>query len=258
MILSSQSFKIIPHILDSTVRRYPKRVSLDGYAETTTSADTRVDAENEDQFFSNWDQSNSLAASPGTTLKSSSPPSLGMRPMISGATGPRVVTSASPVALPRLGKQGSRLGSSPGLAPANRPAKLGAKRASSAVNFEEAERMARAEEERIKLLGYDSKMEVQQDTPSNSSQSPSDIQQPPSTANTTIPSFNATSTTDNPQDIERLGLGFKRLGFGQSSASAPPTSTSAKHSTDDAPTTARERFGNQKAISSDMYFERNA
>ena len=27
---------------------------------------------------------------------------------------------------------------------------------------------------------------------------------------------------------------------------------------DDAPTTARERFGNQKAISSDMYFERGA
>jgi len=118
--------------------------------------------------------------------------------------------------------------------------------------------MARVEEERIKLLGYDSKMEVQQDTPSNSSQSPLDIQQPPSTANTASPSFNVTSTTDNPQDIERLGLGFKRLGFGQSSASAPPTSTSAKHSTDDAPTTARERFGNQKAISSDMYFERNA
>ena len=54
-------------------------------------------------------------------------------------------------------------------------------------------------------------------------------------------------------------MGMKRLGFGSVPAtSAAPTSKSSTPDVDDAPTTARERFGNQKAISSDMFFSRGA
>jgi len=57
------------------------------------------------------------------------------------------------------------------------------------------------------------------------------------------------------KDLERLGMGMKRLGFG--SVPAPPTASSKGHA-EDAPTTARDKFGNQKSISSDMYFGRGS
>lgn len=71
----------------------------------------------------------------------------------------------------------------------------------------------------------------------------------------------AAKPTGSAQDMERLGMGVKRLGFGGipvagAAAAAASTSKSAPV-VDDAPTTARDRFGTQKAISSDMFFERN-
>ncbi|KAG6867604.1 hypothetical protein C0993_000593 [Termitomyces sp. T159_Od127] len=55
---------------------------------------------------------------------------------------------------------------------------------------------------------------------------------------------------------------FPRLGFGAipgaGAAAAVAAPKASAPATDDSPTTARERFGNQKAISSDMFFERNA
>ncbi|KAI0293855.1 hypothetical protein B0F90DRAFT_1895148 [Multifurca ochricompacta] len=64
-------------------------------------------------------------------------------------------------------------------------------------------------------------------------------------------------------DVERLGMGVKKLGCGASpraqSAGAPKAyDASAAPVADDSPTTARDRFGNQKGISSDMFFERGA
>jgi len=56
-------------------------------------------------------------------------------------------------------------------------------------------------------------------------------------------------------DMERLGMGFKKLGM-----TSPPVQASRKSASSaaDEITTAREKFGTQKAISSDMYFGRNA
>ncbi|KAI0770631.1 hypothetical protein C8Q74DRAFT_1439197 [Fomes fomentarius] len=62
-----------------------------------------------------------------------------------------------------------------------------------------------------------------------------------------------TAPKGNAQDLERLGMGIKRLGFG-----AVPAAAAASTSADNAPTFARETFGNQKAISSDMYIGRNS
>ncbi|KAF8752456.1 ArfGap protein [Rhizoctonia solani] len=97
---------------------------------------------------------------------------------------------------------------------------LGAKKAGAPI-FEAAEKKAREEEERIKQLGYDAEREK-------------------------------TSSAD----VERLGMGFGRLGFGQV-AGGPCSCPAKKYAEVDEVTTARDRFGNQKAISSDMYFGRN-
>lgn len=51
-------------------------------------------------------------------------------------------------------------------------------------------------------------------------------------------------------------MGFGRLGLGATAAAPAPRR--ANTTAEDAPTTAREKFGNQKAISSEMFFERGA
>src|SRR5690606_37038559 len=67
-------------------------------------------------------------------------------------------------------------------------------------------------------------------------------------------------------DVERLGLGIGRLGFGQTASNAPKPAAKAggfgsvgpiKATEDDEEKFAREKFGNQKAISSDEFFGRN-
>ncbi|KAG8808866.1 ADP-ribosylation factor GTPase activating protein, ER-Golgi transport [Serendipita sp. 399] len=60
--------------------------------------------------------------------------------------------------------------------------------------------------------------------------------------------------------MERLGMGVRKMGFGSVGAgSSTPASSSSKKATttEEDIRAARERFGSQKAISSDMYFERN-
>ncbi|EJD32550.1 hypothetical protein AURDEDRAFT_178362 [Auricularia subglabra TFB-10046 SS5] len=54
-------------------------------------------------------------------------------------------------------------------------------------------------------------------------------------------------------------MGMKRLGFGGTpAAAATPNSARTAKEDEEASTYARQKFGSQKAISSDMYFERNS
>ncbi|CCO34004.1 ADP-ribosylation factor GTPase-activating protein 2/3 [Rhizoctonia solani AG-1 IB] len=52
-------------------------------------------------------------------------------------------------------------------------------------------------------------------------------------------------------------MGFGRLGFGQVASGPSAPAPAKKYAEVDEVTTARDRFGGQKAISSDMYFGRN-
>ncbi|KAF8333564.1 ArfGap-domain-containing protein [Cantharellus anzutake] len=254
------------------VIRFPQGIYLDGISDPIPSpGDTTVKtAKEEDDFFSNWDQKTTTTGAPSTSMSRSAPPFGTV-----SATGPRIVTSAALLSQPssvagspsssasaqRPTKQGYRLGSLPSVASSNRSVKLGAKRAGPTVNFEEAEQKARVEEERVKQLGYDSKKEVQQDK--NKGQAAPGIaeistdSQQSARSSTMTPSI-AMDAKHATQDLERLGIGFRKLGLGQSTASASSVLPSIVKVADDSPSTARERFGNQKAISSDMYFERNA
>lgn len=160
----------------------------------------------------------------------------------------------------------NRLGGSNTTASGGRPAKLGAKKATASINFEEAERKARAEDERRQQLVASTQREVAQPPAqsntvpkggSSSTTKPAEAATTPPTNAPTIPS----STSDSKKggaapDVARLGIGFNRLGM--ASSNPPPASSRRTTSNVDAPTTARDKFGNQKAISSEMFFERGA
>ena len=90
--------------------------------------------------------------------------------------------------------------------------KMGVKKGGT-VNFEEAEKRAKEDEERVKRLGYDERLE---------SSTPSSL--PTSTSSKKLSADkngdkNGSTTAPDPRresiDTERLGMGMRKLGFGQ-------------------------------------------
>lgn len=109
---------------------------------------------------------------------------------------------------------------------AKKAPKLGAKKVTAAdIDFDEAERKAREEAERIEKLGYDPEAEQ--------AEADAKARTATATSTTTVASptpispgraggFGATGKTHerSSSDVERLGMGMGRLGFGQ--VSKPP------------------------------------
>jgi len=125
------------------------------------------------------------------------------------------------------------------------------------VDFAEVERRAAAEAERIKQLGYDRERE---EAEAQAAREAAALELKNKSTAASSSGARPASAGTSAADVERLGMGVKKLGFGalpRAQAVAAPKSSTAPVA-DDAPTTARERFGNQKAISSDMYFERGS
>lgn len=184
---------------------------------------------------------------------------------------PRKVTSVSLKSMPTSPAGANPTTNTPGgkaavragtLGSTARSSKLGAKKAAASINYEEAERKARVEEDHIKQLNH--RIERDSDTPNHhvTLAGKSTAPGPVAVTSPVRPSSVADSESpigkyDAGQDPQRLGIGFQRLGLGPASTTSDsPSYRTAK--LDDAPTTARERFGNQKAISSEMFFERGA
>lgn len=228
----------------------------------------------DDDFFSSWDKP---AAKPTSSASSPTVPVIG-RPV---SAAPRTISSSSlrsssttPGARPASKLGASRLNSSPATSTTSTTASagakksklggLGAKKAAAPIDFEQAEKRAAEEAERIRQLGYDREKERQdeeerrKEAEKAKTLAASRSLTPSATSSTTTASTTKTVETrplGSAQDMERLGMGMKRLGFG-----AVPVAAASKASavTEDAPTTARDKFGNQKAISSDMYFGRGS
>ncbi|KAM0790279.1 hypothetical protein ACM66B_005582 [Microbotryomycetes sp. NB124-2] len=156
--------------------------------------------------------------------------------------------------------------------------KLGGVKRGGAVNFEEAERKAREEEERIKKLGYDERQEREAEerrrqetvaTATSKSASSSSTYQSTREYGSRIEAANGANKDS--KEMERLGMGFKKLGFGQvAGMSGAESAKEAERQRklaerrargfaddEDEPATdyARKTFGNQKGISSDQYFQ---
>ena len=231
----------------------------------------------EDDFFSSWNKP-ATPKSPAFVSQKPSPPVLGRAASTPAATpnppvSPRTISSSSlrsnsttgasrPTSKLGAARLGSSTTSATSTTHAAAPKKsklggLGAKKAVAPLDFEEAERKAAEEAERIKQLGYDREKEEREEAEraKAAASSPLPSSARPQSAKL-VPASPAPNTPKgNAQDLERLGMGMKRLGFG-----GVPTPTSSRPSSaiEEESTFARDKFGKQKAISSDMYFGRNA
>ncbi|TKA56723.1 hypothetical protein B0A53_01918 [Rhodotorula sp. CCFEE 5036] len=163
--------------------------------------------------------------------------------------------------------------------------KLGVKKG-AAINFEEAERKAREEEERIKRLGYDRRKEEEEQAAAaaaaasrngNSSAGVASGSGAGGASSKTggggAPSRLASQAAaleakKDSGDMDRLGMGVRKLGFGQvmgvGGEQAAKEAAARKKAAERAASGyvepeetdyARKTFGSQKGISSDMYHQ---
>ncbi|KDR77460.1 hypothetical protein GALMADRAFT_224816 [Galerina marginata CBS 339.88] len=268
------------------VARYPNGIFIDGMDPAATAP---AKEETEDDFFDSWSKPSTPKSSNPGTPRMSTPPIIGRTPSAASSTtssvaspqpttsAPRTLTSSAAARPARLGAGTSRLnsassgGSTTSLAGTTAPKKsklgLGASKAKP-VDFAEAERKALEEAERIKQLGYDREREEAEEKARKEAEvlrkktaEAAGARAAAATASSTTPTNGAKKFGAAPQK----SAAFPRLGFGAipgagaaaAVAAAATTSTRSTPVADDAPTTAREKFGNQKGISSDMYFGRN-
>lgn len=141
--------------------------------------------------------------------------------------------------------------------------------ADSGLDFEEAERKAREEAERIEKLGYDPDAEAAEAATSAKTKAPeASTIVSPTPVSPPRSGFGSTSKPERSgQDVESLGVSVARLGFGQIGAGKKSAAQQKKMGgfgsvskpvQDDSEKYARERFGTQKGIGSDEFFGRNA
>ncbi|KAG2010460.1 ARF GTPase activator [Coprinopsis cinerea AmutBmut pab1-1] len=252
--------------------KYPKGIFVEGMEAPAAAATTSNDAE--DDFFESWSKPTTPKTSAPGTPRTSTPPVIGRAASTPASTSaapaaPRTISSSAIRPAARKGGLGAtRLSaatssSSTGSTTKKSKLGLGATKAKP-VDFEEAERKALAEAERIKQLGYDREREEAEEKARKQAEAAA-AALAKNTAALSLSSAPSTASAAKKSPDPRASAAFPRLGFGAIpgagaaaavAAAAAPATRSAPV-VDDAPTTARDRFGNQKAISSDMYFGRN-
>ena len=202
-----------------------------------TGKKDQTNSKKDDDFFESWDST--PAQTPKTSSTSSpavsSPPvfGLGGAAKPTPAAAPRTVTSSS------LRTSSTPSGNSTSTSSTSRPRTLGATRQTSstsstpttsslgatkvskmgasklggvkkggAINFEEAEKRAKDEEERIKRLGYDRRKEEEE-------QAAAALAAKNAPAKSSTNGSGKAAPVKKDSDVERLGMGVRKLGFGQ-------------------------------------------
>lgn len=236
-------------------------VTTDGIADASHATDAGKEngkngAGEDDDFFDSWDKpTNIIAPTPSPKPMAGGPPRIGLSPAGTPQGSRPTTPSLSVVASPTT----TATSSSPALSPApavsravssssvrassagsgartagamklggGTKSKLGGvKKGGPAINFEEAERKAREEEERIKRLGYDREQEAKQAAEAAAAAA--------SARASPAPSSSRGEMIGNKKaggEVDRLGMGFQRLGFGQvaglSGEEAAKAATAAK------------------------------
>ncbi|KAF5123619.1 ADP-ribosylation factor GTPase-activating protein glo3 [Metarhizium anisopliae] len=232
-------------------KEYPGEVVMTDGADDGSSTPA---GEPDDDFFSSWDKPAIKRPTPPLS-RTATPPVVGRTPspFLNAGNGNGKDTPRPASSLAKSDSTGeskpaaSRLTTSAALRKtttaggpkklnvlgAKKTQKLGAKKvAGDSIDFDEAEKKAKEEAERIAKLGYDPEAEDEptKDAPGAATiLSPTPVSPPRSgTSSHTRQKSNA--------EVERLGMGVARLGF------------------DDSNSYARNKFGAQKGISSDEYF----
>ncbi|KAF3921309.1 hypothetical protein ABW21_db0208337 [Orbilia brochopaga] len=246
--------------------------------------------EKEEDFFSSWDKPAIKRPSPspsrsGTPVSRTASPFLNANaagngtarpksPLAAGAktstpadTPPAAAVSSASKAVPATATAtrskpatgGGAKGRS-GVLSGKKAQKIGAKKVVAAdIDFEAAEKKAKEEAERVAKLGYDPEAEAAEEEKSRTSSIGATPLSP------TTRSGSATKIETEKQTARLAKLGFGQIGNAAAAASAAAPkkmggfgSVGTRPVDDDSERYAREKFGTQKAISSDEFFGRNA
>ncbi|CAK4031969.1 arf gtpase-activating [Lecanosticta acicola] len=271
--------------VEADIKKSPNEVVVEDATDGKPESGTSTPAEPSDDFFSSWDKPaikrpSNPPSRTGTPARTGSPflnanvngngtarPKSPLKPS-DGTETPAVARSVSSTAVRRTAVPSKPKANILGA----KKTKLGAKKVdASALDFDEAEKKAREEEERKTRLGYDPDEETPSEQKIEASQpnsSASTIHQPTPLSPGRAGGFGTTAKPRERSDseMERLGMGVRRLGFGQIGGAKQPAaapkavgfgSTSrAAPVEDDSERFARQKFGTQKGISSDEFFGR--
>ncbi|KAH8735793.1 hypothetical protein BGZ61DRAFT_340522 [Ilyonectria robusta] len=254
-------------------QEFPGEVVIDGADDGAATPAGEPD----DDFFSSWDKPSIKKPTPPVS-RTGTPPVVGRTPspFLNAGNGKDIARTSSPLARTASGetKPASRITTSAALRKtatgprkanvlgAKKTTKLGVKKVTGdLIDFDEAERKAKEEADRIAKLGYDPEAEEAKTTSGSAATIISPTPVNPSSSN-----LSSHTRQKSDAEVERLGMGMGRLGFGQiggnKAAAAPkknaggfgsvgPVKAAAE---DDSQTYARSKFGAQKGISSDEFF----
>ncbi|OAA47648.1 ArfGAP family protein [Metarhizium rileyi] len=256
---------------------YPNEVVI---ADAADDASSTPAGEPEDDFFSSWDKPAIKRPTPPIS-RTATPPVVGRTPSpflnAGNGNGKDTSRSASPLAKPDSTGESkpaaSRITTTAAIrkttttgAPkklnvlgAKKTQKLGAKKVTSdVIDFDEAEKKAKEEAERIAKLGYDPEAE---DEPARDNPGAATVISPTPVSPIGGGTSSHTRQKSN-AEVERLGMGVARLGFGQVGGGKPAAPAAKKNAGgfgSVGPVKAvggkfEDKFGAQKGISSDEYF----
>lgn len=203
--------------------------------------------DSDDDFFSSWDKPSIKRPSnpPSRTATPSSTSRTGSPFLNAGINGNGTARPKSPLAdsekstpapvavrsAPSVRKAGAAGGAKKGgILGAKKTQKLGAKKVGTdAIDFDEVERKAKEEAERIEKLGYDPEAEKAEAEAKSKTASTSTTKiASPTPISPGRSSFGSTRGHErSASEVERLGMGMGRLGFGQVGA-APKASVPKK------------------------------
>lgn len=229
--------------------RYPEEVVItEAVEESGTSGTSTPGAGDEDDFFSSWDKPSikrpsnppSRTGTPANASRTNSP-FLNANP----ANGNGIARSKSPLAassteaapsaraIPAATrKPAGTTGAKKNILGAKKT-KLGAKKVdASALDFDAAEKKAREEAERVAKLGYDPEAEAAPAEAQIKSAQPTEstsIAAPTPLSPGRAGGFGSTNKAPerSESDMERLGMGVRKLGFGQVGGGSPASSGAA-------------------------------
>ncbi|KAK1771698.1 hypothetical protein QBC33DRAFT_162623 [Phialemonium atrogriseum] len=248
--------------------------------------------EPDDDFFSSWDKPSIKKPTPPAS-RTATPPVVGRTPspfLGAGANGngKDIARASSPLAKTdsdsKPASSVSRVTTSAALRKtsttsgprkanvlgAKKTQKLGAKKITGdVIDFDEAEKKAKEEAERIEKLGYDPNAEEEAAVKQSSKGDASNVISPTPVNPSRGGYGSGHSREKSASEVERLGMGVARLGFGQvgGGKAAAQKKTGGgfgsvgpiKNNTDDDDEKyARSKFGSQKAISSDEFFSKGS
>lgn len=230
-------------------KEFPNEVVIAEVGESTDGTSTPA-GEPEDDFFSAWDKPAIKKPTPPIS-RTATPPVVGRTPspfLNPGANGKDVARSSSPLAKTEGESKPapSRITTSAALRKtattggprkanvlgAKKTTKMGVKKVTGdVIDFDEAEKKAKEEAERIEKLGYDPDAEEEvAATKTGAAKADNKIHSPTPVSPGARGGYGSASHNreKSASEMERLGMGVARLGFGQVGGSKPAAATAQK------------------------------